>query len=462
MWHLLDEVISSAKGWTELRYHDRIANKITITKGKLIESSSVQQKGVGIRVLIDGAWGFSSTSRIEKQTLIKAVAEATSAAKVASKKKINKTEGLQTGQLAKGDFKPQIDDPVTAHSLKEKMDLVKKIEEKTRKASPRIQSATCSYTELLDEKYIITSDGARAHILDAKPEFKVVAVAQKNGEMQTSLEAAGITGGWTDLFKKHTPEEMSQKAAQLAVDLLPAPYPEGGRAWVVLDPALVGVLAHEAIGHTVEADWVLSGSIVKGKLGQKVASELITMIDSGKSEIKPHAGGILPVDDEGTLAKKTTIIDHGVLRSYLHNRETAKMFGVAPTGNARAWTYIDEPIIRMRNTYIEPGDKELQELISEIKEGYFLKGLGGGGQADSNAEFMFTVKEARKIKNGKVGELVKNAAVSGQAFDVLKSCNGMSRDFEWAIGSGHCGKGQPAKVDAGGPYLRCKLIVGGK
>jgi TldD protein len=160
--------------------------------------------------------------------------------------------------------------------------------------------------------------------------------------------------------------------------------------------------------------------------------------------------------------KRTVIIDHGILRDYLHSRESAAAFGMEPKGNARAFTYRDEPIIRMTNTFILPGEDNLDEMIAGIDDGFFLKELGQGGQADATAEFMFGVAEAYRIVDGKVGEMVKGITISGQAFDVLESVDAVSSDFEMAMGAGHCGKFQAAKVDAGGPYLRCRVTVGGR
>ncbi len=364
--------------------------------------------------------------------------------------------------LAQGTFQAMTGDPLGDHDLEEKLTLVMDTERRIRESSPSIQSALAAYSEIIDEKYILTSDGARVRVLDAKPDFRVMAVAARNGDSTMAMESAGVTGGWADLFQKRSPEEMADIAAKRAVDLLSAKHPEGGRATVVLDPGLVGVLSHEAIGHTVEADFVLSGSIAKGKIAKKVASELVTLVDSGPSEIKPHAAGELLVDDEGVRAGKTVLIEDGVLRSYLHNRETAKLFGVAPTGNARAFEYSNEPIIRMRNTYLEPGHSRLEELIGGVKDGYLLKGLMGGGQADANAEFMFGVGEAYRIRDGKVAELVRGVTISGNAFEVLKSVDGAGKEFQWNLGAGYCGKWQRAKVDAGGPYLRCQVIIGGR
>ncbi|RMD82280.1 MAG: TldD/PmbA family protein, partial [Candidatus Dadabacteria bacterium] len=280
-------------------------------------------------------------------------------------------------------------------------------------------------------------------------------------ELATGFEAVGTTGGWQCLFRSGSGEVFAEKAARKAVELLSAKPPEGGRATVILAPSIVGLLVHEAIGHTVEADFVQAGSVAAGKLGQRVASELVTLCDSGASEFVDGAGGTIPVDDEGVVAQRTTIIDHGILVSYLHNRESAARFGVAPTGNARAWEYSDQPLIRMRNTYLEPGETPLEEMIATTRDGYLLDGPRNG-QADSTGEFMFGVQEARRIRNGKLGELVRGVTISGIAFEVMQTVDAVSNTFAWELGSGYCGKGQPAKVDAGGPYIRCQVLLGGE
>jgi TldD protein len=369
---------------------------------------------------------------------------------------------LATQEPAVGDFSFKVDDPITNHSFEEKLNLVLDIEKKARNSSSLITSASSGYSEIIDEKYILTSSGTKAHIIDTKPEFRLTCVARRSGVFTSATQAVGVTGGWGDLFKEKSAHELCGKASRLAVDLLSAPYPKGRVATVILDPDLVGTLAHEAIGHTCEADFVLAGSIANGKLNTQVASPLVTLVDSGDSPHKPSASGMVLVDDEGTLARKVVIIENGILKSYLHNLETSAIFGVEPTGNARAWEYDSEPIIRMRNTCIEPGDKTLDELIDGVKEGFLLEGLEGGGQADANAEFMFGVREEYRIKNGKLGELMRGVSISGQAFEVLRTVDAVGRDFSWGLGAGYCGKGQPAKVDGGGPFLRCRVTIGGR
>ena len=458
MLEFLEELLGDFTGsdYGELRYHERKSLNIAVRQGELEAANSTIYSGVGVRAFYQGGWGFSSTSRLDRESVKGAIKDAIDGARAAGKKE---TVKLGRANLARGRFAPDIEDPLTNHPFEEKLAVVRTAEGKAR-SFPFIASTACSYRESLDYKYILTTDGARAEVMDSKPEFRLLAVAAANGDHVEAYESLGITGGWKDLFRKQ-PEELAEIVAKRAADLLKATHPEGERAVVILDPGLVGLLAHEAIGHTVEADFVLSGAITKGRVGKRVASELVTLVDSGPSQYGKHAGGTVLVDDEGVVAEKTVVIDNGILKSYLHSRETAGMFGVASTGNARAFEYSDEPLVRMRNTYIQPGDRVLEEMISEVKEGYLLKGAWGG-QADANAEFMFSVQEARRIKDGKLGELLRGVAISGQAFDVLQSVDAVSEEFRFDLGSGYCGKGQPAKVDGGGPYLRCNAIIGGR
>jgi len=462
MQELLTRIATQASGWIELRFQERKTKQVAVRNGTLEESSSKRIQGIGVRALVDGVFGFASTTDLTEKGILRAIAEAQGAAQTSASAKKQRIKGLAGASMGVGTFPVSTSDPLDDHTLEEKLALVMTIDERIRNGSSLIVSSATSYAEIQDEKIIVTSDGANAHVFISIPEFRVMAVAQQDGEQCFGMEANGVNGGWSDLMGLTPPEELADYAVRIAVEQLTAPHPPGGLATVVLDPGLVGVLSHEAIGHTVEADIVLGGAITADKMNQQVASELVTMVDSGISEHLPHATGTLPVDDEGVSTRKTTLIENGVLRSYLHNRETAAHFGVEPTGNARAFEYSDAPIIRMRNTYIEPGETSVEEMIASVDDGYYMCGLGFGGQADSNAEFMFGVREAREIKNGKVGKLVRGATISGNAFDVLHSVDAVGNDFKWDLGAGTCGKSQAAKVDAGGPHLRCKGTIGGR
>ena len=460
MRDVLQDVVKDYSDFVELRYHNKLFRSITAEKGKVERSTVRRRCGIGIRVLSQGTWGFAATGDLSPASIHRAIAAARQAAQSSARYRQQALGSLPAVALAEGDFvEPGVAD-ILERPLEEKLALVMQAEAQARRAAQAIVSAACTYNEIYEEKAIVTSDGANVSVKLVRPEFRIQAVAEQAGNLTTGSESIGVTGGWDCLFRDQA-GILAEKAAATAVDLLTAPYPEGGRTQVILSPALVGLLVHEAIGHTVEADFVLSGSVAAGKIGQQVASELVTLCDSGASEFHPGAGGTLPVDDEGVPTQRTVIIERGILKSYLHNRETAAHFGVEPTGNARAWEYSDQPLIRMRNTYIEPGEQSLEEIIASTKEGFLLDGARNG-QADSTAEFMFGAERAYRIKDGQLRELVRGVTLTGNAFEVLQSVDAISKDFIWDLGSGHCGKGQPAKVDAGGPYLRCRAIVGGQ
>jgi TldD protein len=440
-----------------------MTRSILVEDGKLEAARSTHHSGVGVRALVDGAWGFASTSVLTRDALLRAIASARAAAKAAAahKPESQKQKAPPTVAWQNGDWFSPARAPLASKSLDEKLALVVDTERLVAKGGASITSSSARYTELIDEKFIVTSDGARVHIRDTKPELRVGAVAAMEGELQSCVEAAGHTGGFGDLFSRRTAEEMALKAVRTATDLLRAGYVDGGKKRVILAPDVVGLLVHEAIGHTVEADFVLAGSAAAGKVGQKVASDLVTLCDSGVSEYFPGAGGVVLVDDEGVPASKVTIIERGVMKGYLHNRESAERFHTQPTGNARAFEFDNEPLIRMRNTYIEPGHSKLEEMIAGVDDGYLLAGAKNG-QADANAEFMFVVGEAYPIKNGKLGPLHRGTTITGDAFEVLSSVDAVGDQFAWELGSGFCGKGQPAKVDAGGPHVRCTVTLAGQ
>lgn len=456
----LEKLLKISSHWTEIRFHKRDSRSMSVRKGELADMSSKNYEGVGLRVLVDGVFGFASTSDLSFKSLEKALRNAEKMALELRSRKKEKIKIQSTDRLAKTDFLLDGFNELSQMPLQEKFKVVQDSESKLRGSSKSVDSAACTYTEVYEDKIIMTSDGANTHMRLVRPELRLVAFASDGSKKAIGSESVGVTGGWECLFLNKNIEQYIDETTSQAVNLLKAPNARGGKQKVILSPSMVGILCHEAIGHTVEADFVRSGSVAEGKIGQMVASPLVTMCDSGHSEYTRGAGGQLPVDDEGVLTEKTFIIKNGKMNSYLHNRESAAEFGVAPTGNARAWEYSDEPLIRMRNTYIEPGKSKLSEMISGIEEGYFVDSPGGG-QADATGEFMFGANRVREIKNGKLGQFVQKVTLSGMAFDVLKSVDAVSTDFKWDLGSGHCGKGQPAKVDAGGPYIRCEVLVGG-
>ncbi len=456
----IDKVISSSPVWAEMRYHRRESQSVQVQKSVVKQAKSLLHRGVGVRALVDGAWGFSSTSDLSLNGLNKALRDAIECAQSLSKMKKAAIPHFPQTQLVRGSFTLPGYEELRAKSLEEKLVSVVQAEALVRKASSTIQSGIGSYSEIFEDKAVITTDGARALTRLGRAEFRVTAFASKGGDMAEGSKTVGKTGPWECLFQEDALLSFSEQAAALAVDLVSAPKIQGGPATLILSPGMVGLLSHEAIGHTVEADFVLSGSVAAGKIGAEVASPLVTLCDAGSVESSRFGGGDLQVDDEGVAAGTTTIIKEGKLVSYLHNRESAAHFNVAPTGNARAWLYQDEPLIRMRNTYIAPGTESLEEIIARTESGYLVDGPLGG-QADATGEFMFGAQRVSKIDKGKITQVFRGATISGQAFDVLSTVDAVSKEFRLDLGAGYCGKGQPAKVDAGGPFIRCRATIGG-
>ena len=455
-------LISSSQSATyvEARYQSRVTSEVNFINGEVERIRVVENTGCGIRVLVDGCWGFTSTTNFSSENLKESLNEAISAARVIAETRKNRVKGLVESKILRGVFRTASNsDNLSDISIEQKIQVTREAEKEAR-SNRLIKTASCTYRDTVDHKVIINSDGADIKIYDSKPEFSVTAIARKASNSATAHEGIGITGGWNDLFKKKNHLEYARTASMRAAKLLEARHVDGRKAKVILDPAMVGLLSHEAIGHTVEADFVLSGSVAKDKIGTKVASDIVTLVDSGRSEIADNAGGTIIVDDEGVAAERTAIIEKGVLKSFLHNRESAMIFGTSSTGNSRAFNYNDEPLIRMRNTYIEPGLDKLDDMVKETKHGYLVKGARNG-QADANGEFMFGAEEVYFIENGEFKELLRGASISGNAFEVLKSVDMVGNEFQYDLGTGYCGKYQPAKVDGGGPHIRCEAIIGG-
>ena len=457
----LEQLVQGDPGFVELRWHRRTSHSFMAQKGRVDVANHAVTEGVGVRVLEQGAWGFAATADVRPEAIRRAIAEARANAQALAVARGPSKLELPRERLCRGDFEGPGFRALRDMAIGDKLGQIVRLERELARASSAMHTARARYNEIIEEKAIVTSDGASCSLAVAQPEMSLTAIAEKDGQRATGQRGAGVSGDWQCLFQHPSLAHAVEETAKIAVDLLAAKYPEGGKKTVILAPAVVGLLCHEAIGHTVEADFVKSGSIAQGKIGQRVASDLVTMADSGAETIAGYAVGNLPFDDEGVLTENTVIIDRGMLHSYLHNRETAKEFGVAPTGNARAWLFNDEPIIRMRNTYLLPGERLLADMISEVDDGYLVEGAGSG-QADANGEFMFGTGYVWRLKGGKQVELLREATLSGIAFDVLKTVDAVSREFLWDLGTGYCGKGQAAKVDAGGPYVRCQITVGGR
>jgi TldD protein len=454
---MLDTLIKclekSSADHAEMRHHKRQILRISIRDGKMDELNQGVVEGVCCRALVKGSWGFASTTSLQEKDVTKALNDAASLAK-ASKPKKKRLAKLAEVKQVKDNYTTSMKKDPRKADQSELISIVKDTDKNVRGFSKRIVSDTVVLGIIDDDLAFASSEGARITQRIVRCNGSVMVVAKEGGNITSAYESLGEQSG-LELLDKTPLTEVGHIAAERAHKLAAAPMAPGGMFPVILENKIVGLLAHEAVGHCAEADLVHGGSFMAGKVGKKVAADIVTLVDDGRY---PNGMGTMKYDDEGTPTEKTVVIEKGIVRGFLHSRETAHDFKVKATGNARAWNFEFDPIIRMRNTYIETGDQSIEELAEGTKEGYFLKG-GLSGQADFTGEFMFGTQEAVKIKNGRLGESLRGVTISGNAFDVLKNVDAIGKDF--IMRTGMCGKEQINFVGMGGPSLRTKLLLGG-
>lgn len=339
-----------------------------------------------------------------------------------------------------------------------KIELLREADEAARATSGMIRQVSLGYGETVQDVLIATSEGIRRQDQRTRVRLMVQVVAGRDGEIQTAMEAPGAEVGF-EFFQRRSPVESARIAADRAVKLLDARPMPAGTMPVVMGNEFGGVLFHEACGHGLEADFVSKGSTVyAGQLGQKVASEILTAVDDGS---EPTRWGSGAVDDEGTPTRRTVLIEHGVLRSYLHDRRSAGKQGLPVTGNGRRQSYQHLPIPRMSNTFIAGGDATVEQILAATPRGLYARKLGGGQVDPVTGDFVFAVTEGYLIEGGRVGSMVRGATLVGNGPKTLHKVDMIGRDLELAPGT--CGKeGQSVPVSVGQPTLRIsELTVGG-
>ncbi|MDR0314162.1 MAG: TldD/PmbA family protein [Treponema sp.] len=455
----LDRYAGKFPEYTELRAQENVQNVIAMLNGDVTANARSAQGGISARAYKDGVWGFASTPETSDAAINHILEQSVMNARfLASKSGQNLDKALPSRPgSADKDFATK----KTRFDQKSLIEFVKTLDEYCVKTYPWLASRLIQIASLDMEKTLFTADKSQAYSLTPRALIYVSMTKIENNEPVDLYDVYGGFGQFEDVFVK--PEDMFVKIDELAGKLeqkAKGIYAKPGTHDVVLGPDLAGILAHEAIGHTVEADLVLGGSVAADMMGKESASPLVTLVDFANTAM----GKICPVplwfDDEGVEARDAVLIDKGILKSFMHNKFSAQHFGVEPTGNARAFGFYDEPLIRMRNTAILPGTSKLSDMIASIDNGYYFT-RSSNGQADSTSEFMFGVVMGYEIKNGKIGSALRNATISGIAFDMLKTVTMISDDMSWSC-AGMCGKKQPMPVGMGGPAIRCRINVGGR
>ncbi|MCE8427519.1 MAG: TldD/PmbA family protein [Candidatus Methanoperedens sp.] len=428
-----------------------ISTSVVLDNGDIREISNNFSKGASVRALSGGSWGFVSLENLEK--LDEALGTAKKLANTARDKCAR--EEIMLAPIEKPHLMnlPHIKENPGDIPIEDKVKLLSEIEKTAR--IDGIKSTTAIYSESLMTVNYSNSEGLDCEYTLNRIGFAISAVAYSEGNYQIGRESRfGVMG--FEIFKKHDAFELARKAATTAVELLRASTPKGGIYPVILDQELAGVFIHEAVGHAVEADHVLEGnSILSGKIGDQIASPLIAVYDDPSL----HEYGYYPFDDEGAASKKTTLIEDGILKSFLHSRETAgKLGGISRNSRAQGYS---RPIIRMSNTYIADAEMKFDEMISELKNGIYLKGSRGGQVNSGEGVFQFNAERGFIVKNGEITSPLRDVSLSGNTLEILNDVAAVGNDRE--MNSGRCGKaGQLVPVSDGSPHIHVKkAILGG-
>ena len=443
---------------TVLRGHENRTRRVVLLKGNLVQNSRSEARGINARVNNNGTFGFASIAEYSPEAAEKVLKAATENAIFLGKhsgRNIALPTSIGTGEIP-------LNCDIKDTEQKVLIEMCQTVDNYIATKYPDLTSRTIVYYEDSQDRIVYTSDAFNGHLVTPRCYLYVVLNAEsKEGVPVELFKAFGGFGSFYDNFSKLDeiyPE--IDKLYKKLMDKKEGVYAEAGYKTVVLGGMMGGMLAHEAVGHTVEADLVRGGSVAGPSLNKRVASDLVTMVDFAHT----YNGGLAPLpvylDDEGTKAIDDTLIKDGILVGYMNDRESAAEYNMQPTGNARGWTFSDEPIIRMRNTCILPGTNTVDELIASVDDGYYLID-SGNGQADLTGEFMFGVTCGYEIKNGKLGRALLDTTVTGVAFEMLKTVDMVSNEVEWSS-SGFCGKKQPMAVGMGGPHMRCKIMIGGR
>ena len=449
-----DQITEALKGhdadYIEIRIEEGEAARIQYRGRELEDIGRTTSIGGNVRALVKGGWGFISFNDLSDlgDKVKKAVRQARIVGQEQSK--------LAAVEPVVDIVQPDVRMDPSEVPLLQKKQLLDQYNDIIW-GTPKIQTSTISYADRRRKVVFASSEGSYIEQTKVDVMSRFSAVARDGNDIQQSSLSLGSNGNYGYMETLHASiEEMAKRA----VELLSAPQLKGGEYTVICDPVLAGVFVHEAFGHLSESDFVYENERMREimVLGRRFGGKHLNIVDGAAV---PGLRGSYKYDDEGVPATKTYLISEGVLSGRLHSRETAAKMGEAPTGNARALDYTYQPIVRMTNTYIEPTEASLEELISEVKEGVYARNWYGG--MTSMEMFTFSAGEAYMIRNGRIEELMRPVMLSGNLFTTLENIDAIGNDLDMNEGGG-CGKGgqSPLPVSNGSPHIRIqKCLLGG-
>jgi len=439
--------------FAEVFAEDRRSASARLDDAKVEEFVSGRERGAGIRVVRGDTTGFAHTADLS-ETGLRGAAEAAAAAARAGGGGVHEV-ALQP--RADRQAHPIAEYPADVPKAR-KVELLQRADHAARSVNDSIRQVSATYADSRRRVLIANSDGLLVEDDRVRTRFGVSCVAVGDTGMQTGTEAPGRTLGF-DLFDEIDPEEVARIAADRALAMLRARPAPSGRLPVVLKRGAGGVLFHEACGHGLEADLVdKDASVFRGRVGDLVASPLVTLVDDGTYA---REWGTYAIDDEGAPAQRNVLIEDGVLTDYMWDLVRARKHGRASSGNGRRETYQHLPMVRMTNTFLLAGHDEPDDIIRDTEHGLYCVALGGGQVDTATGDFVFGITEAYMIEHGEVTEPVRAAQLIGNGPETLRLVDAVGNDFDtW---SGTCGKdGQGVPVGDGVPTLRVQaLTIGG-
>jgi TldD protein len=439
----------------DLYFQHSVSESWFLEDGIVKQGGHHTEQGVGVRAIAGERQGFAYSDEIALPALADAAGAATAIVRqgqsgtLASPRRIA-APGLYTAL-----------NPLDSWQVEKKLELLRRADTAARAADPRITQVMVTLSGSHEVVLVAATDGTLAGDVRPLVRFNVTVIVEDKGRREQAATGGGGRGTYVDFFGGDQVEAYAREAVRQAVTLLDAVAAPAGSMPVVLGPGWPGVMLHEAVGHGLEGDFNRKGtSAYSGRIGQKVASPLCTVVDDGTL---PNRRGSLSLDDEGTPTQCTTLIENGVLRGYIQDKLNAHLMGMRPTGNGRRESFAHLPMPRMTNTYLLAGNHDPQEIIRSVKKGLYAVNFAGGQVDITNGNYVFSASEAYLIEGGQVTRPVKGATLTGNGPESLSRVSMLGNDLRLDSGIGVCGKdGQSVPVGVGQPTLKIDAItVGG-
>ncbi len=449
---ILRRALAGGGEFSDIYFEEGTSTSIVCEDGKIEKIVSGTDRGVGIRVISDLRTAYAFTNEISERALLEL---AHTVSRAVRGKEFGSPIDLRSKTTGPGFVIKTSPETVP---LQDKVALVRRADAAARRLDDRVRQVMVVYRDGRVRTQVANSLGEFIETGRTGTVFLAQVVAAQGDVIQTGYEPVGGFRGY-ELFDENSPEEVALSAARRALKMLTARKAPAGMMPVVISSEAGGTMVHEAIGHGLEADLVQAGmSMYAGKIGTQVASPLVTVIDDSTI---PHARGSYSFDDEGVPARRTVLVENGVLKGYLYDRLSAMKDGCGSTGNGRRESYHARPIVRMSNTLIAPGGESPESIVRDVERGLFVRKMGGGQVNTVTGDFVFEVSDGYLIENGAVAEPVRGATLTGNGPDVLKKVTKIGNDLGFGIGT--CGKdGQGAPVSDAQPTLLISgITVGG-